>query len=388
MFCFNPIKLRTAYGDGEKRWADEVDSYSEYLVRNKVENDILGYENQFSGLIVTLKFNDGDYGYNPHNTIKYHSQYALHARVFSWIAITLKSFIDVDLSSYFTLLRLMTAFATGTVLFLFIFSLPTRFYLWPFLVGSSTGYILFARNLYFVIPVFVLPLLLNSYLLRRKRFKLAILATFFCATLNFLCRYEFASIFCLLCIFPVFFYSSSFKDAVSKSSLIFLASIAGFCVAVSVHVFSTSYENGLGVKEATETAFSTLRHRTQTTQGVPKPFSRDFYKHAQARLQESAYSIPLFKTTISKSLLLIFVFLSLGVFLYFQDYQPVYISIWALLTYLSWYVAAYQHIMWHPFYDWLIYSLTIGFASPYLIEVYLQKIRSLLNLRNKHHVKN
>jgi hypothetical protein len=33
-----------------------------------------------------------------------------------------------------------------------------------------------------------------------------------------------------------------------------------------------------------------------------------------------------------------------------------------VIAYFSWYVFAYQHIMWHSQYDWLLFAVTIQLA--------------------------
>ena len=57
------------------------------------------------------------------------------------------------------------------------------------------------------------------------------------------------------------------------------------------------------------------------------------------------------------------------------------IIVYGIIGYLSWYVFAYQHIMWHSMYDWYIFSLTLGLSFSMLIIIYVNNVMVKYSLR-------
>jgi len=101
-FVFNPQGTSsTAYGSGGGRYADRVDSFSEYIVRNTIKRNILNNDD-FSLLpILTKGYNNEDYNYYPNDYQKYYSNPILQTIPATIIAKTLK--LNTEKSSTFSL---------------------------------------------------------------------------------------------------------------------------------------------------------------------------------------------------------------------------------------------------------------------------------------------
>ena len=85
------------------------------------------------------------------------------------------------------------------------------------------------------------------------------------------------------------------------------------------------------------------------------PFSPGFFKYMIIRMTWTGITLPLIGSVTKLLLLLIFIFYAWKE--KSGQYFPMFI--WAISSYISWYVFAYQHIMWHTQFDSLLFTATI-----------------------------
>jgi hypothetical protein len=103
------------------------------------------------------------------------------------------------------------------------------------------------------------------------------------------------------------------------------------------------------------------------------PGSIEFIKNLAARLTENAFAV-VDVFTLSRGL----IGLS-AIYLAFNSTEGRWLMGWAVITYGSWYIFGYQHIMQHFAYDAMLFSCTIGIVFTYLT---LRRIdNALLELR-------
>lgn len=357
LVSFNPFKIQTHYGNGGGKWIDQIDSYSEYLVRNKIKNDILGTENRESFLVITKGYSELDFNYVTAGTKKYFSQFSLQSRLLSILArlLGLNNSADIDLfCNVFRYLNAIFFSMSIALFFLVAFKGNSR----PFIITLlflcfHKGFYLFAHNLYFASAIFSFPLLAMATLYPSVSIRSMLPVVFFSSLANFLCRYEFASIYCLLWVIGVFvLYSANpFEQKIKISLIIFSSTVLAFLISVIVHVSAVQKDTGLNFSQSKDIAFSTLKHRTQSVDGVPGPFTKDF--------------LPFYMARMSFSHLAFLILFGLSVFLGLKDLIVVFGI--GFCSYLSWYVGAYQHIMWHGFYDPFLTGLSLVISSAYSV---------------------
>ena len=56
-----------------------------------------------------------------------------------------------------------------------------------------------------------------------------------------------------------------------------------------------------------------------------------------------------------------------------MDWNELAIYVFGFAGYASWYIFAYQHMMWHDMYDWYVFALTLGLAFTMLFTLYFNK---------------
>ncbi|WP_318833899.1 hypothetical protein [Burkholderia cepacia] len=164
IFIFNPAGLRHDVGDGKGKYIDIVDSFSEYLVRDKIKNEILGTENKGVLLIIPRGYPNNDYTYHADGTHFYYTNLALQAYAASLAARGLNLKTEKQIDVFLAALRFINALLLALILSIF-FRRILRDYrlgcapLVPILLSSLAGLVFFAQNLYFISPIFMLHLL-------------------------------------------------------------------------------------------------------------------------------------------------------------------------------------------------------------------------------------
>jgi hypothetical protein len=356
-----------------------VDSFSEYIVRNTIKRNILKEDDKSFFPIITRGYKDGDYAYYSDGYSKYYSNITLQTIPATAVAKLFKINTDRKLDAYFGLLRLINAFLFSFFLtgVLFYFCKQEKLkqpYLIPLLVGSSSGFIFFSQNLYFLSFLVVAPaFFIANQLLNKGRFNNLILL--FLGVLYFLNGYEFATVFALLTAFiAALFTLDNLARKLRSAALAFGIICVAFFVSLIIHVILVSADSGwaLSLSESFKLSFSSVQERTSSLSGVPAPFSTSFLTAMNWRWSHSAFSITNGGFLLTE-LNVILLMMAGAVFrLGKMTENEKIIYCFGLLGYASWYVFAYQHIMWHHQYDWYIFSLTTGLSFSMLVLYYTQ----------------
>lgn len=383
-FVFNPQGLSFGYGSGNGRYADRVDSFSEYIVRNTIKRNILNKDNSSLLPVVTKGFPVGDYSYYSDDQEKYVSNLTFQtipATVlanFFWIDTELK------LDRFFGILRL----ANALILSIFVVGIFLSFcgthknsfpFLIPFLVGCSSGLIYFSQNLYFASSLIVLPAFYIAMQLRcRQTFNNYLVFLF--GVFYFLRGYEFSTVFALLTAFSAALFTLGDITKKSKSALLAFALIClAFVVVVALHVVVVAIDNGAFLGDAAESLFRKIQHRTQSATGVPFPFSVAFVKEINERWVYPAFSVNAGGFFLSQLNIILIMFLLFIVRLRKITDNEIILYLFGFFGYASWYIFAYQHIMWHQMYDWYIFALTMGLSFSLLLLFYLSLLVDLFH---------
>ena len=149
-----------------------------------------------------------------------------------------------------------------------------------------------------------------------------------------------------------------------------------FLVAVICHIVLISADSAwaLSLSDAAKQAFHNVQLRTATIKGVALPFGPGFISILNERWSSTAFALieAGFKLTELEVILMI----ALVIVMRLKSMLAVekMIIAYGVLGYLSWYIFAYQHIMWHQMYEWYIFSLTIGLAFSLLLIIYLNQL--------------
>lgn len=377
-FVFNPQALKFDYGDGNGRFADRVDSYSEYIVRNTVKRNILVKDDHSFLPIITKGYAESDYKFYAEQYKKYTSNLSLQTGPVTLIAKLFNFNTEKKLDMLFGLLRLANALLFSCLLCTFLFYFCKfqqlkHHFLVPFLVGGSAGFMFFSQNLYFVSALMLMPAALIAYQMCNKGCFSKVIV-FVLGLVFFLRGYEFATIFALLTGFSAALFATG--DWVKRAKVFALAFsliCAAFIVAILCHIILISADSGwaLTVSDAAKQAFYNVQLRTSSIKGVPVPLSPAFLNAMNERWSTTAFSIIQSGLKLTELHVLLLMALVLVVRLKTMRPTEKMIVAYAVFGYLSWYVFAYQHIMWHQMYEWYIFSLTMGLAFSLLIIIYL-----------------
>ncbi len=374
-FIFNPQGLNFGYGSGNGRYADRVDSFSEYIVRNTIKRNILNKDDSSLVPIVTKGYGSGNYEYNPDGYTKYVSNLTIQTIPATVLAKVLRLDTEVKLDRFFGILRLVNAlllsiFIVGIFLSYCSIQKNNFAFLIPFLVGCSSGFIYFSQNLYFSSFLIVLPAFYIATQLRyRQGFNKYLVFLF--GGLYFLRGFEFSTVFALLTAFSAALFTlgsmtKKMKMALLAFSLICLA----FAGSIILQIIFVSADSGLSLGDTARRLFGNIQHRTQSATGVPFPFSVQFVKSMNERWSYPAFSVSTNGFVLSQlNIIVIMLFGIISRLSKITDNEKI-IYLYGFFGYASWYIFAYQHIMWHSMYDWYIFALTMGLSFGLLLVFY------------------
>lgn len=377
-FVFNPQGLNFPYGNGNGKFLDRADSYSDYIVRNTIKRNVLIEEDSSFFPIFTKGYKNNDYNFYVDNYIKYTSNLSLQTVPATIIAKALNFNTEKKLDMFFGLLRLAHALTFSLLLctFLFYFCKSQQLkhhFLIPFLVGGSTGFVFFSQNLYFVSSLILMPAVLIAYqLCNYNRFSKVIV--FMLGFVFFLRGYEFATIFAILTGFSAaLFASGNWQNKAKLFAVAFGIICLSFVAALFCHIVLVAADTNwaLSIADSAKQAFSTVQMRTSSFKNVGAPFSPDFLFRIQQRWSMVAFSIIQTGFQISQLGVILLMAFILVLRLKTMSNIESMIFTYSVAGYLSWYVFAYQHIMWHVMYDWYIFALTVGLAFSLLMIIYL-----------------
>lgn len=363
MLWANIARQSTDYGTNYGRFADQVDSFSEYLVRNSVIDRVRSGDPDPGYLVYTPGFEKGEYGYTPGPTRRYYSNRAIQAVVFAWIGGRSPEFFLDHQAGFFQLFRLVNSMALAAAFLVFFVGWLGRNRLalgMALAMTLSGGACLFASNLYFMAWVMFSPLLCYP-LVKRGSHGWYCLAAGVCSLAYFAMRYEFATTFALLWILPFLIRGvDGERPRWGFAALAFLCSCTGFAIALWWHHMSVAAATGGSLADASRLIFVTLETRVASLTNVPAPFSPAFFWSLLKRWSWAGFVIPLLAEFSKLAVLIAF----LALWHRFRRSRPsVLLAIWAVVTYLSWYLFSYQHIMLHLMYDSLIFAATVQLAT-------------------------
>ncbi|EGU32217.1 hypothetical protein VIBRN418_14213 [Vibrio sp. N418] len=373
---FNPQSLNYHYGDGGGKYEDRVDSSSDYLIRNTVKANILTEGSYHIFPIRTIGYSDGNYDFNPNGMTSYTSNISFQTLPLTFFANVFGFKNESELDDYFSLFRIVTAvlFSILVTLLYFCFCYDASYkthFLIPFLVGGSAGFVFFAQNLYFLPILMVFPPVLMVFQLvffgNKSKFWVFVLSVIF------FCRgYEFATVYSLLMAFLAFYFTrGDIRYKLSQGALVFGITCVSFVFSIFIHISLLSFDSGweLSFFDSLRTAFGSLTHRTLSVNGVVMPFTDAFYQTMWGRLSKVAFSWCDGFPNIKELYVIVFLFLSILISSFSHRNllnNITIIAAYGIVSYLSWYVFAYQHIMWHGMYDWYIFSLTLGLSFGFI----------------------
>ncbi|VWD30986.1 hypothetical protein [Burkholderia contaminans] len=391
VFIFNPSGLRHDVGDVKGKYIDIVDSFSEYLVRDKIKNEILGTENKGPLLIIPHGYPNNDYNYYPGKTRLYYSNPALQAYVASLVARGLGLKTERQIDIFLAALRFANALLLALIICVFFRRIIKDYCLncaplAPILLSSLAGFVFFSQNLYFISAIFYAPLAYSAIAVGRWKNR-ALYAGFVALSfLNFSRGYEFATIYTINGVFSALcFMRGSNRRLIQAGIVIFTSICFGFLIAAIDHVLIVCHAiDRSSLRAGAELAFSSLTERTASFDNVPLPLTTQFFEVIRGRMGDTAFVFPWFgewKLTEGN----VFAIASIALLVRFHRLTRLekLIFVWAPLSYVSWYVFGYQHIMWHFMYEWNIFAATIGIGFCILILQYCSEIAAYArNLRS------
>jgi len=384
-YVFNPQGLSFGYGSGYGRYADLGDSFSEYLVRNTVKRNILKREESDLLAIRTKGYATEDYSYYPDGYVKYTSNLALQTVPATLLARALRIDTERGVDLLLGALRLVNGLALA-----FLVASMLQYFarqemggarlLIPLLVGCSAGFIYFSQNLYFASALIVMPAYFVARdLVNRGRYRwwLVVLT----GLLYFLRGYEFATVFALLTAFSAaLFTDGAWRSRAWAAATAFGLICVAFLIAVVTHVLVLSADSGwsLSLADAAKEAFANVSHRVASLHGVPAPFSPAFYATLKERWSLPAFSLVNGWPALSELAVIVLLLLGGAVRWRWAPARERAIYLYGFAGYMSWYIFAYQHIMWHNMYDWYIFALTLGLAFSFLTLLYVSMLLRFL----------
>jgi|GEM_PF-4315301 len=378
---FNFTKQFTDYGTSNGKFVDQVDSFSEYIIRNSVINAMKNNLASNSILVITKGYAKEDYKYYDDGMINYYSNHGSQAILYIDLLKLCQVPGDADLGIYFKVLRFVNCLLVATsivVFFVTVFGSNITAFSLAFVYSLSGGIALFSSNLYFMIWVLLTPLLCSP-LLKIQRTKSYAFAAFLFSFIYFSMHYEFATTFALLWLLPFAVLTEGYRVNWKAQLLVFSLVCLGFGLAVFWHLAIVSDALSLSYSKAVPIVFSSLKLRTLSLTDVPTPFTRPFFNDVLLRLGWVGFSLPnLF--SVSK----LFVFCGTLLMVRLMRFDGVTRVVFAVsfIGYISWYLFAYQHIMGHKIYDSLIFSATIQLAFLILVGRYLSS--HTVTQRNSH----
>jgi len=361
-------------------YRDRGDAYSEHIVRNTVINDIAGKEHTGGSLIWTkgyedpnLKTNPHRYDYAPDGTKRYYSNRGAQAAFYTGIARIGPATFLAHSDAYFEVFRFVNCLMLTVCLAgFFAFTLGTG---WKPLAAAavmsvSSGVALFGANLYFFYWLMFLPLLAAPLLTGRDE-RLYIAAAFVGGLANFAVHYEFATTFTLMWVLPVILTRYDRVMAMLRlGALVFAAVCASFAIDIVLHLLSVMAIEQVDMAHASALVFEKLKMRVASLDNhVPPPFTLGFVKSVLYRWSDPAFHIEDIVSVSRFVVLVVFAALCL------RDRSTAWrlAAGWAVATYASWYVLAYQHSMQHYAYDAMLFTCTVALVT--VLRLFARRLR-------------
>lgn len=226
----------------------------------------------------------------PNDLRPYSSQYGLQGKLYTFgYKITDKIF-HIQVETYVAAAQLLTAFLSAVCFALLALWIRRHFNVFvanafTILVALSPMVVGFARNLYWALPLMLLPFIYVLYMYRArasKKYQLGFwagLASLF--FLRYLCGYEYITTLTIMAAAGVFYYlyldapfkRANWKRYAQQTTLVLLVSIVGFAAAGGTHILTLQHSVG-GVSNAIKIIKSRAEERTAHSDRYLKyPFS-------------------------------------------------------------------------------------------------------------------
>lgn len=348
----------TEFGTQGGIYDDPIDSFSEYIIRNSVIDRVRKGQSHGPTLIVTRGY-PFDYAYAPEDAKPYFSNRGIQTSVYARIALMLGKRFESHQNQVFQAFRLVNCVLLSALIFAFFFAFLHRSTL-SLLVGAvflhCTGLVLCAGNLYVQTWATFTPLALYG-VLASGRVGAYLIGSFLSATLFFMIRYEFATAFALLFVLPVLL-CPDLQNRRKIAVRAFLTCVLGFGVALALHHIAVATLLDMPLRDAAVKILGSTQKRMASLTDVPFPFSPAFFGEIQHRWDWPGFAFGDWPYLRKFHFLLLAAFTAFA----FRTRRDAEILVWSVAAYISWYICAYQHIMWHLQYDSLLFSMTIQLA--------------------------
>jgi len=230
---------------------------SQALVANQIgcrgeiySNQLLGYHNEDG-------YKESASDCSQSSLAPYSSQFGLQGKVYTFGYKVISSVVPHPPSTYVVFAELMTALVSAVVFSLLALWVKSRYGLlvsavFIFLVAISPMVVVFARNLYWALPLMLLPLIFTLYQYRpdaSMRYKgffwLVLLMLLYLRYLN---GYEYLTTFTIMVVAGVAYHlylsKSRVKTYVLEAVMIGLISVTAFLGALSTHVYALKDSTG------------------------------------------------------------------------------------------------------------------------------------------------
>lgn len=354
-------------GNGNGIYDDVGDSFSEFIVRNSVMNNIAGYENVGYLPILVRGHVTGDLLFKFDGSKLYFSHLISQNIPFTVLGKLLSINTDSKFHIYFRLLRLFSVFSLAFLTFYVCDGVLKRLdvkglSLLPFGLASITGFAIFGQNLYHLIFLFwILP---AAVVFLNKRFisgKIHCMVIFFLSALVFSRGYEFATTYTIITsFFAYLMLDANRKDKIKYSMAVFSSCCFGFALSLSIHALLIHIQTEKEIIDSYALILSSTKLRLFSASYVQPVLSSDFYYHLANVWSEVIIRIDAVHIAVTKyQVIMLLSFYSL---LCDRKTRSVQLMLFIVpfIGYISWYVFAYQHIMYHYFFDLIIFSQSLG----------------------------
>lgn len=282
-----------------------------------VTNQIVCKGEVFNDQMVAQK---GDYGSSglisrceSKELVPYSSQFGLQGKLYTAGFNLLSNFVHISAVTYVTIVQLATAMGSAVVFGLLALWVRSRFGLIPasvfgLLVAMSPMVVGFSRNLYWTLPLLVLPLVFALYYYRlkstKKRMLLFWLILGILLYLRYLCGYEYITTLTIMIVAAISYYlyigGSKTKVYIQQSIIVGVVSFLAFGAALVTHVGALNAYTGSTGKsvsiitqraaDRTSNADQYLKYPYENLKGLASDYYKvtDTYVHYDKQMESNS----------------------------------------------------------------------------------------------------
>ncbi len=229
---------------------------SEALVTNQVLCSGAYYNNQ----LLQIKNYKGKYTQitcNPDELIPYSSQYGFQGKIYTLVYKIFNKFAPVNGIRFIALAQLVTALISALCLALVGLWVYVRVskiagWIFVFLASMSPMLVVFARNLYWALPLMVLPIIVILWFYKpnaTKKYSMYFWSGVFLALyLRFICGYEYVTTLSIMAVaiisYFLFMEKFGWKMYLKQFAIAFAVSLLAFAFALGTHIYSLQQQTG------------------------------------------------------------------------------------------------------------------------------------------------